>query len=255
MACVAVLGAALILSSPTPVTSSPSAAMTPRTVLAEDFAATWCQFCPGNTGALERLQQAVGTDKLVVLAYHVSGSRFDALDSNARLVYYNFPPMPTVIINGLFRIEHGSTNPNEMRLDQQFNAFYQMSSQRLSPLQIALTGGIVMQDASSYRADVTAVVTATAPITGQPRVRFALFENDIDFRADNGETHFDWVVRDMLDEASLTITQPGQQETFKRTVVLNPNWNRQHLGLAVFVQIDAPTTEVLQAAQIQFQSM
>jgi thiol-disulfide isomerase/thioredoxin len=76
----AFLLALIAVPSPAVVASQPATAMTSRVVLAEDFAATWCLFCPGVTGALERLEATVGKDKLVVLAHHISGSRFNALD-------------------------------------------------------------------------------------------------------------------------------------------------------------------------------
>jgi thiol-disulfide isomerase/thioredoxin len=250
--CIVVFVAAVVLSPSIPVASSSPPVASPRIVLAEEFTGTWCPYCPGASGALERLEAKLGRDKLVVLGFH-SGGRFGNPDSDARLAYYNISGIPTVIFNGLYRKVGGNQNPNDYSIDQSYNGLYAVSSSRSSPVEIAMTGLINMEDPTRYRADCEVTVTATDAIPTAPKVRFVIYEDDINYRAQNGETHFDWVVRDVLDEAPLTITEAGQQETFQRSVILNPQWNRQKLGLAVIVQRDGTRPEVLQAAHHQFE--
>jgi thiol-disulfide isomerase/thioredoxin len=249
---VAIFLVAVAISPSVPATSSTTAVQEPaRVVLAEQFTATWCPYCPGSTGALERLEAEVGKENFVVLAYHERRSRFGNPDSQARVVWYDIDGFPTVIFNGIYPFVGGSTNPNQPEIDQGYRARYELSRRRPAPVEIALTGMLMMEDPSRYVAHCEAVITAISQITTQPKVRFALVENGIEYRAPNGETHFNWVVRDMLDEASLTITEPGQQETLTRSVEVQPGWNSQHLGIVVFVQVDERRREVLQAAMVE----
>ena len=104
----------------------------------------------------------MGKNKLVVLAYHSLRSVFDNSDNRAREMYYALNLFPTVVFNGTIRSSGGSTIPNDPNVDQGLELLYNQAKRSSSPLQIALTGMIVMEDPSRYRADCHAVITATA---------------------------------------------------------------------------------------------
>lgn len=249
---VAVFLAAFIVSTSRPVAPSVSAQAPVRRILAEQFTGTWCPYCPGSSGALERAEAQLGKENLIVLAYH-SGDRFATSETEARVSEYRISGFPTVVFNGLFASTGGSANPNEPALDGAYSAVMNISKQRPELAQVALTGTLVEESPALYYADFEAVVTTTGPITVPSNIKFALYEDDINFRAQNGETHFDWVVRKMQ-ISPLTITEPGQQETFKGRFDINPQvWNRQHLGIVAFIQNTARRPEVYGVGQINLQ--
>lgn len=250
---VALLVMAMAILLPPRMETSAAAVQGPtRVVLAEQFTATWCPYCPGSTGALERLEDEVGQENFVVLAYHDRRSRFGNPESQGRMTWYNIEALPTVIFNGIYPVVGGSTNPYQPEIDQAYRVRYELSQRRPALVQIAVTGMLMMVDPSQYEVHCEALVTVVNPITTPPpKVRFALVEHAIEYQAPNGETHFNWVVRDMLDEALLTITEPGQQASFTRRAMVQPGWNNQHLGIVVFVQADERRREVLGAAQVR----
>jgi len=244
------------VSSPStsPPASANAAQDSSRPVLAEQFTGTWCPFCPGSSGALERLEGQLGSENLIVLAYHHAAGRSDPYhnqDSVDRTNFYRVTGFPTVYFNGAYSFVGGSTNPNESDIDSGYMIRYQLASQRPTPLQVELTGRLIMESPTRYTAHSETVVTVNRQIKNQLVVRAVLTENSLQFRAPNGETHFDWVVRDVFDASPLTVTEPGQQETFARDVVVQPGWNPQNLAIVVFVQADmAARPEVLGVAKV-----
>lgn len=255
LACLAAFLLVFTSSPSTPPTASASPAQEAvRPVLAEQFTGTWCPFCPGSSGALERLEDQLGSENLIVLAYHHAAGRSDPYhnqDSVDRANFYRITGFPTVYFNGAYNFVGGSTSPNEPNIDNGYMIRYQLSSRRPTPVQVELTGMLIMESPTRYTAHSEAVITVKEQITNQLVVRAVLIENSLQFRAPNGETHFDWVVRDVFDASPLTVTGPGQQETFARDVVIQPGWNPQHLAIVVFVQADmAARPEVLGVAKV-----
>jgi len=204
---------------------------------------------------LARLQREVGRDRLLVLVFHDLTSYFGTQAGQQRYYnYYGYRGRPMVVFDGVDFQLAGSSNPNDPRIDAQYRAAYLRRANLPSPVRITVTGQLDVQG-NPRRASVTAtieVLSQPQPI-GPLKVRFVLYEDDLNYRAPNGETHFDWVVRAMLEDADLTITQPGESMMFTRSVALNPQWVARNLGMAVFVQHDPPgNKEVLGAADFRF---
>lgn len=89
---------------------------------------------------------------------------------------------------------------------------------------------------------------------GLPKVRFALYENDLPGMACLPSCSefipyaVNYLVRKMA-EAPLTMKGAGQQETVAQSIDLDPTWNREHLGVVVFIQDDR-TRAVLEAVNL-----
>jgi hypothetical protein len=197
------------------------------------------------------LQKDVGRDKLLVLAYHDLSSFFGTSAGQQRYFnYYGRLSRPLVVFDGVELVLNGSTNPNDSRIDAQYRLAYSRRASIPSPVRITVTGAINTQ-ATPRRATVTATIEALNQLAGALKARFVLYEDKLNYRAPNGETRFNWVVRAVLEEGTLTITQPAQSMMFNRAVDLNPPWVTQNLGMAVFVQNDS-TKEVLGAADFRF---
>jgi hypothetical protein len=191
----------------------------------------------------------------MVLAYHDNlDSHFRIPENRQRDQYYQRPYRPVAVFDGLELLQGGSSNPNDPTTYARYLAAYGRRATVPSPVRI--TGTVTLDLATPPgRATLMANVEAQGPLSGPGflKVRFVLYEDDIDYRARNGETHFNWVVRDILDESDLTITQPEERQTFLRSVGLNPQWVTPNLGIAMFVQRDPPgNKEVLGAADFHF---
>jgi hypothetical protein len=201
------------------------------------------------------LQQEVGRDHLLVVAYHDNQDSYFRIPQNRqRDQYYQRPYRPVVVFDGLYLLQGGSGNPNDVNVYNRYRASYLQRANIPSP--VSITGAMTL-DANSNPtgANLVAEVKALKPLSGPGplRVRFVLYEDNIDYRALNGERHFDWVVRAIAGEADLTITQPDESMMFTRSVDLNPQWVARNLGMAVFVQRDPPgNKEVLGAADVHF---
>jgi thiol-disulfide isomerase/thioredoxin len=249
----------LVVSGPRAVVSSAAAQEeTEKIVLAEQFTGTWCPYCPGSSGALERVQKELGREKFVVLSYHCAAGRtdpFDNPDSNARLSFYQISGFPTVVFNGLYKKVGGSSDPGDTSIDESYTTMYNMSKQRSTPFSMTLTGVIESEESAGYVVNCEAVVTSVAPMAAPTAVRFVVYEDNLNYRAPNGESVFDWVVRKTLEPVPLTITEPGQQQVIKQTIALDSKWKRQNLGVVALVQRTGIVgkAEVFQAASVDLQ--
>lgn len=226
-----------------------------KMVLAEYATGTWCPYCPGSSGALKRLEERVGTNNLAVLAYH-DDSQFGNEAAEAWLAQASISAFPTVIFNGLYRRVGGSTNPNETSIDAGYNSVYNLAKQRPLPVDVALSGRLLMESPAVSRIEFTVTVTALTDVPSPAQLQFVLYEDNINYRASNGESHFDWVVRKKLPPAPLTLTMAGQTETFERSFLYDGRQyryrsNPTQLGIVAYVHLNASRPEVLQAARLQ----
>ena len=202
------------------------------------------------------MQQEYGRDHILVVAYHDNlDSYFRISQNRQRDAYYNRPYRPVAVFDGLELLQGGNGNPNDVNTYNRYLAAYLRRAN--VPNRVSITSTFTL-DASTTprRATLIAEVEALTDLSqfnGPLRVRFVLYEDNINFRAPNGETHFDWVVRVILPDADLTIRQPEESTMLTRSVELNPQWVAQNLGMAVFVQHDPPgNKEVLGAADFHF---
>jgi hypothetical protein len=276
---VAVLVTALFVPSPRLVAPSTSAATaSPRTVLAECFISRIDIFSPHVITQMQRLQQEEGQERLLVLAYFARElpcpsdnplaqcpNPLTSMDSVARWDYYHLNCFPSVFFNGFNSSQPppgqgGCWSFGDPRnfsffdepIYQTYRQYYQLVSRTTSPLQIALNGGIVMEAADQYRVDAQAVLTATDRVRGRSRIWFVLYENQVEALTRDGfgltlvPTHYDWVVRRAINSGPLTIRQSGQQQMAAISIPLDPAWQRENLGIVVFVQ----GAEVIQSASL-----
>ncbi|MDW8241340.1 MAG: hypothetical protein RMM98_17200 [Acidobacteriota bacterium] len=201
------------------------------------------------------MQSEVGRDHLLIVAYHDTlDSAFAIAKNRQRDQYYQRPYRPVSVFDGVELLQGGSSNPNDINIYNRYRASYER--RKNVPSLVRISGAAMLKaDSDPPQAQLTLTVEALAPLSGPGplKVRFVLYEDNINFRALNGQRHFDWVVRDILDEANLSIFEPGATQTFTRTVNLNNQWVAANLGFAVFVQRDPPgNKEVIGAADFHF---
>lgn len=269
-----VLGSCLVVlfltvSSPS---NSPSASLklatvaSPRVVLAEHFTATYNAYEVHWVGAaLRQIQEEVGPENFIVLAYHRNAvpnlpvpDPFANDDSVARFTFYNCcTNNPTTWFSGLHEVKNKGDMTFELWYSY-FKPYYDTVKRTMSPVEISLTGAITMEAEDKYNAEIQATIMATDRIRGSYRVWFVLSEDDLMalgnfFPQPYRMTTFDWVVRDVLPNEPLTISQTGQQQMVSRSVMLDPTWKRENLNMTVFVQRASQGYEILQAASLDLQ--
>jgi len=244
----------------------PMAGSTPRTVLIEEFTATWCPPCNTVSPALSRMADEYEETELVMLAWHPSSSEIGSPVVSTRANYFGWYWLPTAVIDGgstytddtLWRIGAGGGTAGS------YGAYRTMIDAELAKptnLKIDMWGSI-----EGGSANALARIEATDPVTQTDLyAHFVLYEDDL--YSTNGEEpgrcpYWRHVVRDYSYQP-FSISE-GDIVYFEDSFAILPTWNPQRLGAAVFVQTDVISgnwtdgsstyynREVLQAAELDF---
>ncbi|UCD92881.1 MAG: hypothetical protein JSV43_02895, partial [Methanobacteriota archaeon] len=223
-----------------------------RTTILELFTADWCQYCPSQAFAVNRLHDELGTDNIVVLEHHPSSS--DDLyysPSNTRRLWYGVTGYPTMLVDGggYFDGDAGgngiagaslwaSGGTSKWQRYHDDRDAYQLDKDRTTNLTISLTGNI-----TGSQGRINAYVEATDPIQENNLVvEFFVVESNI-YLATGNENYghhrvYNQVVRSMLTNYAVPagFTSPGDSFEVERTFTIQAGWDIRTLGIAVFVQ-------------------
>ncbi len=214
-----------------------------RVVVAEQFTATWCQFCPGASRAHYELYHR-SYDSLVVIAYHPSGSDpFYSTEAVARASYYNITGYPTSWFDGVIR------NLGGQRYGNNYPWFRNSFDQRInisSPLEITLD---CVYDSVADSGMVTATVENTSGSSVDGNLHFVIVENDVPFNW-MGMDRLEFLMRDMLPDAGGESVSIPASDTIIRTrdFAIDTTWGELNCGIVVFVQ--AASKAIYQGAEI-----
>ncbi|RLF72568.1 MAG: hypothetical protein DRN55_06050 [Thermoplasmata archaeon] len=145
-----------------------------RVVLVEDFTGTWCGYCPGVEGALDRIinDKRYFPDNTTIIEWHY-GDSYAYSGSNARVSFYGVSAYPTLIVDGVLGRVGGSTNANNTQID---NAIKSMINTRLSVSPIARIDAFAGKTSSNAWVNVTLTMLAN-PDYYQAKVYFVLLED------------------------------------------------------------------------------
>ncbi len=215
---------------------------TTRVVLAELFTATWCEYCPYSEEAIDRLADEYGAGLLAVVHYHptIGGDPFGTTETRARGDWYEcWAELPQIYFDGVVNLQHS--------FEATYNDYKAVVDSRLSVaanLKLDLDAAI---DGDSLRVSVD--ITPVGQLSGDSVVcHVAVWEDNLDFSAPNGQTHFRYTVRGMLPPWDVTLVGPENRDW---GMALDPLWKTADLGVVAFVQ-NMTTKEVLQAARHDF---
>jgi hypothetical protein len=207
-----------------------------RVVLVELFTATWCATCPYADAALDSLALEMGPDSLATLQYHVADS-YATPETEARADYYlDQIRLPNAWFDGTTSVHEVSSVPDA------YSKYRQKIDERLAvsaPLNIESTAAL--DDSSGEMSTMIRVIDPFA----DEALRFyaVLYENEV------GE--YNYVVRDILPSQELSISAPGDSIEVSRVFDIDTLWNKEELGMVVFVQSDS-TKQVLQAEKMEY---
>jgi thiol-disulfide isomerase/thioredoxin len=216
-----------------------------RILVAEEFTATWCTYCPAAATGLEDLD-AVAGDSLIVLAYHSSnsGDPFYLAASGTRATYYAMTGYPTVYFAGGDEIVGGASTGS---MYNSYRTKYDYLKLRTSPLEMAMT--FTAYDSTARNATVRIAVRNGSGATQSGRLLFAVTERNISYSWQT-LSKLDFVVRSMLPDGSgesISIAA-GDSLAVSRVVSIGPSWAAANCRYIAFVQGTDKT--VLQGAML-----
>ena len=220
-----------------------------RLVLFENQTNTSCPNCPPADQLIDQLVQQYG-DYFAVVTYHAWWPgindpyyQYDISENTNRIQYY--PPedgyryTPYGFVDGIYR----GYNYN------QWLNWLMARYDEPSPLEITLNGSY---DQGMHQGSLHIAAHATDPITLQNlRIRIALTESSIYWRAPNGVQYHNYTMRDMIPTAeglALNISQ-GQTMEFDQDFTVPTDFDVSECTIVAWVQADGSNYEVLQAAK------
>ncbi|OIR12936.1 MAG: hypothetical protein BEU05_02830 [Marine Group III euryarchaeote CG-Bathy2] len=235
-AAVLLLALALLLLPQLPA-EPPEEAPEQRLALVEYFTATWCPPClPGGLA----LEAVADMDEVAVLAYHpLEDDPFGSAAIEERLELYDVTGFPTFVINGGSRLEGASSQSGTGEQYRQLFA--------ANPPAEGVGVRVAAPQVANGSATLAAQATGALPEGDGWELWLVLYEDhrywhgwDGEGNGSNGMRLHRWTVRAIAEPVPLS-TEP-----VNRTVVLDPDWDRENLGVVAFIQHNA-TREVLVA--------
>ncbi|MBI4726694.1 T9SS type A sorting domain-containing protein [candidate division TA06 bacterium] len=229
------------------LTASANLNASQRVVVAEDFTATWCSYCPDAAKALDSLYR-VAKDSLVVIAYHPSASDpFQTLPSVDRANYYNLEFYPTVFFSGGYTSSpstvvgsFGAGTYDTFRV--RFDSIKTISS----PYEMGLS--FISYDDQAKSGNLLIKIRNTSGVTQNGVLQFVALERGIPY-AWQTMSEIDFLVRDMIPDANgEAVSIPaGDSIAIVKNFNIGQGWAFGNCMFAAFIQTDDHL--IVQAAQ------
>lgn len=184
-----------------------------RSALVELFTGTGCPPCVAADVALSALSETYPTSNVIVLQYHQHIPAPDPLtnqDSEDRFAYYQGEGTPTTIVDGVMSPEAGASG----FLHHVPTAYAKIRA--LIDPRLKMAVGCKLQVSAALEEGVLKVSAAATEfdekLMPNLRLRLALVEDNIHFRAPNGIREHHYVVREMLGGAKGVGARDGNLE-------------------------------------------
>lgn len=223
-----------------PVKSEVKTSSVDRTVLVECFTGTWCQYCPGAEGALDKLADEYPRTQLTIIEWH-NEDDYVTVDNSGpeRENFYHINGFPTSYFDGLNPISGGNENPDD---EDVYNNYKDEIDSRLgvsSPLSITTTGYI-----DGDNAVINANITAAGSITlSNLYAHFVLYnDGDETIYVDSREYRLRYTA---LKSSSEQISiKSGESVNIHKEFSLQSKWDKDKLGVVTFVQTHNKETHI-----------
>ena len=208
----------------------PTFAQVPRSVLIEEGGATWCVYCPrARAGVAVMFTRFDATEFDAIDCFDSSGG-ISCPDADARIAYYAVTGFPTLQFNGGSTIVGAGTDAtNGSVYDPIVRSLVDDSTplaMRISAASFVAGNGYVTVDMNLEKplADISLT-----------KLRVALVEDKVTYSA----VQYEEVLRDMLPDQPLTISQAGESQQVTINFDVDPTWVTANLRAVAFVQNDA----------------
>ena len=216
----------------------PAAAQVPRAVLIEEGGATWCGYCPRARAGVAVMLSRYDATEIDAVEYLDSSGGLSCPDSDARNAYNQVGGFPQLEFNGGSTIAGAGTDAvNGSTYDPVVRSLLDDATplaMRISAFSLAVGSAYVTVEMSLEEdlADIS-----------RTHLRVAVVEDKVSFNS----TQYNDVLRDMLPDEPLTISQAGQSQVVTLGFTVDPAWVQANLRLIAFVQDDRDRS-VLQSA-------
>lgn len=212
-------------------------------VLIEAFTGIGCPYCPAAAnGIAQMLEEGLSIAPLAFHNSYYSPPQYATTETNGRATYYNVNSFPTVLIDGMNRIEGGGTASQSSY--SYYKPYYDQRINVPSPFSIDLS----FEYHSGTNCVAKALVNKVADCDGNDvRVFIALTESNIQ-QSWQGLQQLNAVVRDVVTPTTgVELTADTQEVTGLFSVAGYP---KENLQLIAWVQNYSGTKEVYQAVKI-----
>ncbi len=212
-------------------------------VLIEAFTGIGCPYCPAAAnGIAQMLEEGLSIAPLAFHNSYYSPPQYATTETNGRATYYNVNSFPTVLIDGMNRIEGGGTASQSSY--SYYKPYYDQRINVPSPFSIDLS----FEYHSGTECVAKALVNKVADCDGNDvRVFIALTESNIQ-QSWQGLQQLNAVVRDVVTPTTgVELTADTQEVTGLFSVAGYP---KENLQLIAWVQNYSGTKEVYQAVKI-----
>ncbi|MFQ6103646.1 MAG: Omp28-related outer membrane protein [Candidatus Glassbacteria bacterium] len=173
----------------------------------------------------------------MVLALHPTSSAYGTPETQGRIYWYDSTPSyPTCYFDGGDSYTGGSV----FTYSQYWNRIMNHLNNP-SPITIDLTGSMD-ENSGTVEAHIEVLDGLDDP---NLKVEFMVFEDHLWYSG----RQYRFVVRDILPNQTLGISEPGEAADFYSDFTISGDWDETEIGVVVFVQ-SLTTKEVLQAAQL-----
>lgn len=163
------------------------------------------------------------------LVYKASSGGLSCPDSDARISYYSVSGYPTLTFDGTETIVGAAADAVDGRY---YIPIIDAHHAQSVPLAIAITDYSFTMG-SAYAEAKVKLFGELANIAST-YIRIAVVENNLLYSG----TTYNNVLRDMLPDQALTISQTGQEQVVNVTIPMSGSWNPDNLWLIAFVQRD-----------------
>lgn len=211
-------------------------------VLIEAFTGIGCPYCPAAAnGIAQMLEEGLSIAPLAFHNSYYSPPQYATTETNGRATYYNVNSFPTVLIDGMNRIEGGGTASQSSY--SYYKPYYDQRINVPSPFSIDLS----FEYHSGTECVAKALVNKVAECEGDIRVFIALTESNI-HQSWQGLQELNAVVRDIVTpSAGVELTADTQEVEGLFSVAGYP---KENLHLVAWVQKYNGNKEVFQAVKI-----
>ncbi|MBQ8222640.1 MAG: T9SS type A sorting domain-containing protein [Bacteroidales bacterium] len=214
-------------------------------VLIEAFTGIGCGFCPAAAqGIAMMLEEGLSIAPLAFHNSYYSPPEYATAETNGRATYYSVQAFPTVMIDGMIRMEGGGTASQGQTQYNKYKPHYDERINVLSPFSIDLS----FDYHSGTQCQVKAVVNKVADCDGNDvRLFIALTESHIQQQW-GGLSELNAVVRDIVTSSSGVEIKSDSQEITELFSVAG--YKKENLQLIAWVQNYNGSREVYQAVKL-----
>ncbi|MEO0092540.1 MAG: Omp28-related outer membrane protein [candidate division WOR-3 bacterium] len=213
-----------------------------RTVLAEDFTGTWCQYCPGAQMGLQILKSQV-RDSLAILAYHLNDP-FTVPECNTRSSYYGVSGIPHVKFDGVLTRVGGYYNQ-----PVDYRDLFNIRQTVPAPVQITLANATFNLITGNGEVSVTVRNNSTTAISGN--LRLAMVGKETTYAWQSQSRLYDVVLGMFPNAANGEFVSLNVNETFSRSYnyTIPAAWRNMPCAIVAFLQDDV-SKEVYNAYEL-----